>query len=149
MRVNTVVAGYDGSANAHDALETATDLVTENGAVHVVTAFEPMNPGETARVIEALPEEFRSTYDALATPRAHLEEADAYLAAKGVDHHTHLVEGNPAGAILDVADDVDADLIVVGSRGLGRTARFVRGSVSSRVANNARRSFLIVHDDER
>ncbi len=49
----------------------------------------------------------------------------------------------PARAILDVA----ADLIIVGSRGLAHGTRFLRGSVSSRIANHAQTSFLVIHDN--
>jgi nucleotide-binding universal stress UspA family protein len=49
---------------------------------------------------------------------------------------------------LQVAEDVDADLIVVGSRGLGRGTRFLRGSVSTRVAGHAKTSFLVIHDND-
>ena len=61
-------------------------------------------------------------------------------------HEGHLVEDDAASALLALADDTDADLIVVGSRGLGRAARFLRGSVSSRIANHADRSVMIVKE---
>ena len=70
------------------------------------------------------------------------------LDERGVNHKGHFVDEDPASAILDVADKVDADLIVVGSRGLGRASRLVRGSVSSKIANHAQRSFLVVHPPE-
>ena len=66
----------------------------------------------------------------------------------GVKAVGHLVEDDPASAILDTADDVEADLVVVGSRGLGRATRFLRGSVSSKVASHAKRSVLVVHPDD-
>ena len=56
-----------------------------------------------------------------------------------------VIDDDPASAILDVAEKVEADLIVVGSRGLGRASRFVRGSVSAKVANHAHTSFLVLH----
>lgn len=61
---------------------------------------------------------------------------------------SHRVPGDPATAILHVAEEVDTDLIVVGARGLGAVQRFLRGSVSTRVAHHAPCSALIVeHDD--
>ena len=148
MRAQTIVVGYDGSEHARLALEGAADLVTDDGRVHAVVAYHAQSPHETADRLAALPEEFRATYDPLAGPKALADEATKRLANHGVDHITHLVDGRASGAILDVADDVDADLIIVGSRGLGRAARFVRGSVSTSVANNASRSVLIIHDDK-
>lgn len=61
---------------------------------------------------------------------------------------SHLVVADPASAILDVAERSGADLIVVGSRGHGRIKRFVRGSVSARVATHAPHSVLVVHHDD-
>lgn len=66
----------------------------------------------------------------------------------GLDVETHLMVDDPATAILDVAKTVSADLVVVGSRGMSRFARFVRGSVSARVAAHAPHSVLVVHLDE-
>jgi nucleotide-binding universal stress UspA family protein len=56
------------------------------------------------------------------------------------------VVGGPAGkAILTVADDIEADLIVTGSRGRGRVARAVLGSVSSEIVQRAPCDVLVVH----
>jgi nucleotide-binding universal stress UspA family protein len=63
-----------------------------------------------------------------------------------VDCEGHVVPDDPAVAILDVAQREGADLVVVGSRGLGGMKRFLRGSVSARVAAHAPMSVLIVQD---
>ena len=73
--------------------------------------------------------------------------AEALVRAGGRKAVSHFVEDHPAVAILDVADEVGAEMIIVGSRGLGRTTRFLRGSVSSRVASHAKTSFMVIHDD--
>ena len=77
-----------------------------------------------------------------------MQDAEKYLTRRGVDHKGHFVDDNPASAMLDVADDVGATMIVVGSRGLGRGTRFIRGSVSSRIANHAKTSFMVIHDSD-
>lgn len=143
----TVVVGFDGSANAEAALEAAADLVAEGGTVHAVVAYTPLSENEAAYFWHELPEEFRSTFDPLFEPHQHETKAQATLSDRGVTHETHVVKDKPAAAILGSAEDLDADLIVVGSRGLGRAERFVRGSVSTRVATNADTSVLIVHDE--
>lgn len=146
MKRETIVVGVDGSANAREALEATVDLIPPSGTVHVVTAFHLPSAGQTSEVLRSLPQEFKDTYDPLATPRSYLGNAEAFLKAAGVTAVGHFIEDHPAAAILQVADDVGADLIVVGSRGLGRGTRFLRGSVSSRVAAHARTSFLVIHD---
>lgn len=148
MKAHCVVVGYDGSANARRAVEAAIDLVGADGIVHVVTAYELANAREAARAIASLPAEFRDSIDLLATPTIYLHDAERMLDESGVRHEGHLIEGDPAEAILDLADATGADLIVVGSRGLSRGTRFLRGSVSTRIANHARTSFLVVHHEE-
>lgn len=146
MRVHTVVVGYDGSDDARRALDAAMDHVAEDGIIHVVTAFDQQSRAEIARLIEALPEEFRD-YTVDEAPRGYLRTAERLIEARGIRHEGHLVDEHPAAAILDLSDQVDADLIVVGTRGLGRVERFLRGSVSARIANHARTSLMMVHHD--
>ena len=148
MKVETIVVGVDGSANARRALEATVDCVQPGGTIHVVTAFHLPTAGQTSEVLRSLPQEFRDTYDPLATPRSYLGNAEAFLKTADIDAVGHFVEDHPAAAILQVAEEVDADLIVVGSRGLGRGTRFLRGSVSTRVAGHAKTSFLVIHDHD-
>ena len=142
----TIVVGCDGSTNATDALITAADLVDTDGTVHVVVAYHRPSEADVLRILESLPEEFRQTFDVLEGPQRILNSATTILEQHGVAHEGHLVEDDAASALLALADDTDADLIVVGSRGLGRAARFLRGSVSSRIANHADRSVMIVKE---
>lgn len=146
MKVHTVVVGIDGSADARRALDVAIDHVAEDGVVHVVTAFDRSSRADFERLLASLPDEFRDA-DIEATPRGYLRAAEGILEERGVPHVAHFVDDGAAAAILDLADEVDADLIVIGTRGLGRVERFVRGSVSARVANHARTSLMMVHHD--
>lgn len=145
MKVQTIVVGVDGSSHARRALEVAIDHVAADGVVHVVTALDRATRAEIERLVQQLPEEFRHL-DIESTPRGYLTDAERTLEQRGVRHVGHFVEGHPAAAILDVAEEVDADLIVLGKRGLGRLERFVQGSVSARVASHAPASVMLVHD---
>lgn len=147
MHFDTIVVGFDGSSNARVALEAAIGLANAGTTMHVVTAYDPLAAHEINRVIAMVPDEFKTGFDPLATPRGHLRDAEALVRERGIDCKGHFVEDKPSAAILDTAEAVGADLIVVGSRGLGRATRFVRGSVSSRIAAHAPRSFLVVHED--
>lgn len=147
MSFDTIVVGVDGSVNADRALEVAADLaIGGSSTVHVVCAYQPVSHQQFAEVMAALPEEFRDSYDPVAGTRDVLTAAEQFLDERHIDHKGHLPAGNPAGEILDIADRVGADLIVVGSRGLGMTGRFLRGSTSARIANHAHCSFLVVQD---
>lgn len=147
MKAHTVVVGYDGSSDARRALEAAMDHVADQGIVHVVTAFDQPSRREIAKVIERLPDEFRTTYNIEETPRGYLRDAERALDRRGLRHEGHFVDDDPASAILDLADKVGADLIVIGTRGLGRVERFIRGSVSARIANHSRISLMMIHDE--
>jgi nucleotide-binding universal stress UspA family protein len=71
------------------------------------------------------------------------EEADV-LRAAGVEVETLAREGDPADAILDVAEQRDADLIVVGNKGMTGAERFLLGSVPNKVSHHAPCSVLII-----
>ena len=146
MGYHTVVLGYDGSSDAARAVEAAADEVDADGTVHVVTAYHPESTTELMRRLKELPEEFRYVWDPHVAEKDRQEVALARLRERGVTCSSHVVPDDAASALLDVARRERADLVVVGSRGLSRAQRFLRGSVSSRVASHAPTSVLIVHD---
>jgi nucleotide-binding universal stress UspA family protein len=148
MGYRTVVVGYDGSSNADRAVDAAADLVGPGGRVHVVTASHPESTARIADHLRQLPEEFRDTYEPGAADRARQQVALLRLQERDVDCEGHVVSDDPATAIIDVAEREGADLVVVGSRGLGGVRRFLRGSVSSRVAVHAPMSVLVVHEPD-
>jgi len=140
-----VIVGYDGSDDGRRAVEAAAEVVADDGVVHVLVAYKAASAGQAERILTHMPEEFRESFDAIGVPEGMLKDAECLLSVRGAAHTGHLVDAHPAEAILDTADEIDADLIVVGSRGLGRAARFIRGSVSTRVVNNATASVLVIH----
>jgi nucleotide-binding universal stress UspA family protein len=148
---DAIVVGTDGSNGALEAVRSAGAVASAFGvtSVHVVAApgFSDTNI-EIIRIRSLLSKAKAETLSLDATLDDRLTEAGTILRAAGVQPITHRVRGDPATAILDVAEEVDADLIVVGARGLGPVGRFLRGSVSPRVAHHAPCSVLIVeHDD--
>lgn len=146
MTLDTIVVGVDGSDHARRALEVSGDLAASFGStVHTVIAINYPSQSDIAQRLRSLPEEFRGTFDTLAEEDAAMSEAGHYLDGRGVAHKEYMADADAASAILDRADAVDADLIVVGSRGRGWPTRFVRGSVSTKIANHAERSVMIIH----
>lgn len=63
---------------------------------------------------------------------------------KGIDATTIIKEGNITNEIVKLAKNKNCNLIIVGSKGLGATARFLLGSISNKLANNSPCSLLIV-----
>ena len=137
-----ILIATDGSDSAQEALEFGLDLAAEQNAraiiVHVAPAVDVMPGANFAYVAPALPHEF-TEHD-----REPLREAAKIAAEKGVGVETELLKGKPADEIVGYADTVDADLIVVGSRGHGAIASALIGSVSRGVLHESRRPVLIV-----
>jgi len=126
VRPRTVVVGVDGSEDAQRALEFAADLVARTGAQLVVAnATGPHDPPEPAAIPQAVD---------LAARRAWVEEWCEPLREAGIAYHVAVLRGDPRTALLDAARDRDADLIVVGSRGRGRIATLLLGSVATALA---------------
>jgi len=73
-----------------------------------------------------------------------LDEAANSLRESGIDVETHAREGDPADAILDVAEEERADLIVVGNKGMTGAKRFLLGSVPNKVSHHAPCSVMII-----
>lgn len=145
----TIIVGTDGSRRALDAVRTAARLADLCGldSLHVVTASLRLAAHEVARIQADLPKEYHDLVDAHLDAHDRFNEAKTFL-SPGVTMVTHDMAGDPADAILAVAESVHADLIVVGARGLGVVERFVRGSVSTKVAHHSPCDVLIVEHDE-
>lgn len=147
---STIVVGTDDSPTARRAVQAAGEFAQryEIGTVHVVCGYQPLSEAELSYLAHDLPEEFRQGLAADQTGLAQLGAAERLLKRMGVRAVTHLVPASGAEAILDVADDVGADLVVVGSRGHGMGKRLLRGSVSTKVVHHAPCSVLVVHDED-
>ncbi len=132
-----VLVGADSSVTAARAVRTAAELCKAIDAkLHVVTAYKP----ESVRVAD-LPAEFA---DRITHPAdVLLEELRAMIEKIGVTAEFHAATGEPAEAIIRVADRIGADLIVVGNRGM-RGVRRILGSVPNTIAHSANCSVLIV-----
>jgi nucleotide-binding universal stress UspA family protein len=143
---------FDGSHNAERALSWARLVAATSGAeIVVVVAYEqPLTMrGRGAAYIETVRDE-------LAAEAVHLaEEAVALLIADGVSARGVVVKGEPARAILDTADDEEAELIVIGRHGLTAELRGVasaldrfrdllQGGVADKVTRHATMPVLVV-----
>ena len=120
----TIVVGTDGSDTARQAVREAVELASALGAsTELVSAYAPGSREEV---------------------EATLREAGAEVEAAGVAVRTYAREGDAADAILDVAEERGADLIVVGNKGMTGAKRFLLGSVPNKVSHYAPCSVLII-----
>jgi nucleotide-binding universal stress UspA family protein len=132
-----IVVGTDGSATATQAVLRAIQLATAfDQPLHIVHASPPQNIAD-----KDLPAEFRGTV----LVDNVLEDVGARARAAGATVEVHTVHGDAAEAILDVAEKVGADLIVIGNKGIGSAKRFVLGNVPSKVVHHSPCSTHVVH----
>ncbi len=144
MAIESIVVGTDGSETAAVAVKAAAELAgTLEARVHLVSAFKP-DAGVKVAEADADPESGEWIVGPTVTVDALLERAAGALRARGVKVDSYARKGDPATAILDVAEEQGADLIVIGNRGMQSARRFLLGSVPDKISHHARCSVLIV-----
>ena len=164
--MKSIVVGYDGSDAAERALQRAAEIaealsarlvvVSVSGPAYVpasVSALEPTPPlappAAAGPVAPAgavpLPEPPPALPEPEELARRQLERARMSLTSRKVETEYVVELGDPAERLLDVADQRDADLIVVGSREHGFLERLLGGSVDEAVARRSHRDVLLVH----
>jgi nucleotide-binding universal stress UspA family protein len=138
-----IVVGTDGSDSAAKAVSEAIRVAKAlGGELHVVSAFELVvgahAGGAPTSDTPALEPVTDSRLDEI------LDEASASARLSDVEVSVHGVHGHAADALLEVAGQVGATLIVVGNQGIHSAKRFVLGTVATKVAHRARCNVLIV-----
>ena len=142
---SSMVVGTDGSETAGEAVRQATELAQKVGAkVHLVSAYEPVPDTRLREERQEVPEDLQWMVNPREDVNATLEEASEQLKQSGFEVETHAREGDPADAILDVAEEENADLIVVGNKGMTGAKRFLLGSVPNKVSHHAPCSVMII-----
>ena len=145
-----ILLATDGSEEATLAASTAADIAqkteSELHVVHVRGVSVYIDPStETTRVVHGAAEE-TARREAQETLDAQVEQIEA---AGGKVAQTYVRLGRPVEEIVILADEIDAGLVVVGSRGLGGIRRLLLGSVSDGVVRHAHCPVLVVRKDQR
>jgi nucleotide-binding universal stress UspA family protein len=140
-----IVVGTDGSDTAKVAVQQATDLARKVGArLDLVSAYEPVPPSRLRVERQEVPADIAHTVTPSEDVEALLSETAAEVQKDGIEVATYARQGDPADAILDVAEEQNADLIIVGNKGMTGAKRFLLGSVPNKVSHHAPCSVLIV-----
>jgi nucleotide-binding universal stress UspA family protein len=144
---DSIVVGTDGSETAKQAVTEAVRLAKALSApVHVVSAYQPQHakvsgaPEGAAKVWQPLPDD---------QVERILSEAVAGVRLAGLQVGSHAIRKDPADALLAVADEVGASMIVVGSKGMHGARRLALGNVPNKVSHHARCNVLIVATEAR
>src|SRR5919201_4213082 len=129
--LSSIVVGTDGSDTAQIAVDHAAELARACGAkLHIVSAYTPVAVRvDTAGAPEG--DEWSIGPDIMG------EEVVTQAAStvSGVEIETHACRGDAAEALIETAEDVNADVIVVGNRGMTGTRRFLLGSVPNHISH--------------
>ena len=144
--IRSIVVGTDGSETADKAVREAAELAIQVGAsVDLVSAYEPVSSQRLREEARQVPEDLTWMVNPREDVDSTLAEAAEVVTEMGV-HQVNVFprEGDPADAILDVAEERGADLIVVGNKGMTGAKRFLLGSVPNKVSHHAPCSVLII-----
>jgi nucleotide-binding universal stress UspA family protein len=135
-----IVVGTDGSDTASIAVGESIQLAKAfDEILHVVCAYHPQ-----ALETRGLPSEFAGSVLPDSKVQAVLDDVLARARQAGVNAEPHAVTGDAADAILDLADQLHAGMIVVGNKGISSMRRYVLGNVPSKVVHHASCSTFVV-----
>jgi nucleotide-binding universal stress UspA family protein len=141
----SIVVGTDGSDTANQAVRQAVDLARSVGAkLELVSAYEPVPAQRLSEERRQAPEDLQWAINPREDVDAKLEAAATIAREAGVTVDVYPRQGDPADAILDIAEEREADLIIVGNKGMTGAKRFLLGSVPNKVSHHAPCSVLII-----
>ncbi len=141
----SIVVGTDGSETANEAVRQAIELAGATGAkLQIVSAYEPVAESRLREEAQQVPGDVQWMVNAREDVEATLSAAMEQAREASVDVETFSRQGDPADAILDVAEEKGSDLIVVGNKGMTGAKRFLLGSVPNKVSHHAPCSVMII-----
>jgi nucleotide-binding universal stress UspA family protein len=142
---SSIVLGTDGSETAREAVKQAIELAKAVGArVHLVSAYQPVPESRLRQERQGAPEDIQWSINPRQDVEKILEEEGEHAQEAGVEVETHSREGDPADAVLDVVEEENADLVIIGNRGMTGARRFLLGSVPNKISHHATCSVLII-----
>jgi nucleotide-binding universal stress UspA family protein len=139
----TVVVGTDGSDSSMRAVDRAAQIAGSDSRLIVASAYLPHH--DDTRAADALRQESYKV-SGMAPVYAILQDAKERAHAAGAKNvEERPIEGAPVDALVKLAEDEKADLLVVGNVGLSTIAGRLLGSVPANVSRRATVDVLIVH----
>jgi nucleotide-binding universal stress UspA family protein len=133
-----IVVGTDGSETATEAVKTAIELAKlSKGKLEIVSAYQPIPQDRLKQEGEGISGDVSHVVNPREDVQFILDKAAGEAKKAKVDVVTHPLEADPADAILDVAEEIDADLVLVGNKGMTGARRFLLGSVPNKISHHS------------
>jgi nucleotide-binding universal stress UspA family protein len=140
--LNTIAVGTDGSDTAGKAVDFAIDMAEKYGARLVIaSSYTPVSEDRLAKEQVDAPQEIQWAINPMEDVEATLRDVEEKAQERGLKTLADARQGDPADVLCAVADEHDADVLVVGSKGMHRK---LLGSVPNTVSHNAPCSVVIV-----
>jgi nucleotide-binding universal stress UspA family protein len=137
--MKTILVAYDDTEPSRRALDRAATLAEAFGSRVLVTSIAPLHYSSPRLTLTV-----KERGEGPAAREEDMKQAQAILEERGVAAESLPARGHPGPTIAKLAEDSDADLIVVGTRELGALQRLLRQSVSQEVSRKAQCDVLIV-----
>ncbi len=140
--IETIAVGTDGSGTASKAVDFALDLAEKYQARLVVaSSYRPVSEGKVREEQRDAPEDIQWSINPMQEVEANLKAVEDLARERGVTATSAAREGDPADVLVEIAEEHNADLLVVGNKGMQRR---VLGSVPNSVSHKAPCSVVIV-----
>ncbi len=142
-QVNTVVTGVDGSEGSRRAAEHAA-AIARHWSAKLLLVTVVRTPEGWWGIGGAPPSPEALSAALIEGQQKILSEIEGHLELDGIEHETVEELGDPVSRLVDVCDENDADLLVIGRRGAGLAERIILGSVADRLCHMAPCPVLII-----
>lgn len=133
--ISTIAVGTDGSSTAGKAVESALDLADRFGArIVFISAYSPVSETRLRREQRDAPQEVQWTINPAEDVEATLTDAEEKAEERGLKWSSEAAEGDAAEVLVKLAEKHEADVLVIGNKGMNRR---VLGSVPNTVTHKA------------
>jgi nucleotide-binding universal stress UspA family protein len=137
--MKTILVAYDDTEPSRRALDRAASIAEAFGSRVLVTSIAPLVHSSPRSVTQI------DRGGGVGTHTDEVRRAQAVLEERGIAAESVTAVGDPASSIAQLAEDRGADLVVIGTRGLGPVQRLLGQSVSQAVSRRVNCDLLIVH----
>lgn len=140
--IQTITVGTDGSDTASKAVDFALDVAEKFGAkVVVASSYRPVGEDRLRQEQKEAPQDIQWSINPTEDVDSALRAVETKARERGLDVVSEAREGDPADVLCEIAEQHDADLLIVGNKGMHRR---VLGSVPNSVSHKAPCSVVIV-----